>query len=34
VGYTTTLEPRDFALSYQAMQKAPLNIPLQLPFKL
>ncbi len=34
IGYTTTLDPRDFALVYQEMQKAPINIPIQLPFKL
>ena len=34
IGYSTTLEPRDFALVYQEMQKAPVNIPIQLPFKL
>ncbi len=31
-GYSTTLEPEQFALSYQEMQKTPLNIPVQLPF--
>jgi hypothetical protein len=34
IGYSTTLEPRDFALAYQEMQKAPINIPIQLPFKI
>ncbi len=34
IGYSTTLEPHDFALAYQEMQKAPINIPIQLPFKL
>jgi hypothetical protein len=33
-GYSTTLDPQDFALSYRKVQKAPLNIPIQLPFKL
>lgn len=33
-GYSTILEPEQFALSYQEMQKMPLNIPVQLPFKL
>lgn len=34
IGYSTTLQPQDFALSYQEMQNKPLNIPVQLPFKL
>lgn len=33
-GYSTTLDPDQFALSYQELQKMPLNIPVQLPFKL
>jgi hypothetical protein len=34
VGYSTTLQPEEFTLSYQKMQNKPLNIPIQLPFKL
>lgn len=34
VGYSTTLQPSDFAIAYQKMQKKSLNIPIQIPFKL
>ncbi len=33
-GYSTTLSPKQFASSYQKLQKEPFNNPLQLPFKL
>ncbi len=34
IGYSTTLQPHDFALSYQEMRKAPVNIPIQFSFKI
>ena len=34
IGYSTTLLPHNFLLSYEEMKSAPLNIPVQLPFKL
>ncbi len=34
IGYSTTLQPADFSLAYQEIQKAPLNLPVQFLFKL
>ena len=34
IGYSTTLQPHDFALSYSELRKAPSNIPLYPSFKL
>lgn len=32
-GYSTTVEPDQFAAEYQKLKKAPFNFPIQLPFK-
>lgn len=33
-GYSTTLNPDQFAAEYRKLRKAPFNLPFQLPFKL
>ncbi len=34
MGYSTTLQPDNFALFYQELQKSPLKIPFKISFKL